>query len=153
MHLQRTQFFQKAASTTDPSIASPAVSYDGTQAAEAATFYTSPIFVGDALGWFVMAGWADTGTPVGVLTVEVSVDEASGQNVSPQAPDASLTDWIAVQMYDPASAVYVGEADIADSGKVAVEYNGSFARWVRLKWTRTSGTWTPRLKLQKKGVS
>lgn len=90
----------------------------------------------------VQAVW--TGTPVGDFTIETSCDVG---NIDPTTglPDSgSITNWV----------LYSGSTQAAGGGDGMFIWRLTTVpdRWVRLKYTRTSGTGTVNARFQAKGV-
>lgn len=73
------------------------------------------------------ANWSGGSSPVGTLSVEISVDYDPEQNNSGT--------WNAVTL--PVTPAVSG-----NSGSYAIDLNQLSAPWVRLKYTRTSGSGT-----------
>ena len=79
--------------------------------------------------------WAATGTPIGTLSVEVCNKE------SPTVT-ATSTDWVAFDSTLIGSLSSCHPAGTAGSHVIVVAEPELKAKWVRLKYTRTSGSGT-----------
>ncbi len=140
-----------------PGIAAATPVYDGSVVTSATT-NTAPMFIGDAQSVIVVASCPATGSPVGFLSLEGSID----QSTNPQGkeyPNEALTKWYALAFYDPRDAA--GTLVTASQYAVAAG-GGTFVfelpkpcghRWVRVVWTKTSGTIKLTARGQWKGVA
>jgi len=81
--------------------------------------------VGYTLSW--------TGTPTGTFSVEVSQDYIQPVGVQPEQLDSGT--WVPVTLSNPVVA-----AGVADTAFIDIDVTG--AAYIRLKYTRTSGTGT-----------
>lgn len=82
-----------------------------------------------------------TGSPVGTLTLEVSNDKVAAVNGSNQA--TNVTTW----------TTYTGSSQsISASGDFLYNLLSTGYRWIRLKYTRTSGTGSLTVTSVTKGV-
>ncbi len=128
--------------------------YDGSVTTSATT-NTAPMFIGDAQSLIVVASCPSTGTPVGFLSLEGCID----QSTNPQGkeyPNEALVKWYALAFYDPrdTAGTLVASYAVSSAGTFVFEHPKPCGhRWVRVVWTKTSGTIKLTARGQWKGVA
>lgn len=120
--------------------ATDAAKLDGTLAV-ATTFNTNPINMSNHEGFSVLITVPATGTPNGTFKIQASNDP--GKSILGQVDYTSITNWV-----DIASG---GDriVSVAVAGATGVFLMDPLAmyKWVRVVYTRTSGSITPTVKM------
>jgi hypothetical protein len=129
------------------SMQAPAVLLDGS-AAQATSWTSSPIYVGNAQLYSLVLTCPSTGSPVGTVKLQACDDRA---RVASQMPDPRLTNFYDLVFYD-ASGNQVTSQAVSGASTIAFEETACAYRWVRVVYTATSGSITPTVSLQVKGT-
>lgn len=128
------------------------VALDGS-AAYAATFTSDPFPLMRALGFSIVCVQPATGTPSGTYKVQVSNDISRSGSDIPAVGD--LVNWVDCVCIDPTSTTYAAQAGTV-SGASTVAFcapnSNCFFRYCRVVYTRVSGSITPTVRIQWKGV-
>ncbi len=127
----------------------PSERYDGTITVTGASFTTAAFPVMRARGWCAVVSWPSTGTPVGTMKVQASVNREANY---PDKPDTALTEWVDLPFVDMTSGLYVTSFAISGSGSQGLADPDCYYRWIRFVYTRTSGNIVPKIEVQYKGV-
>ena len=109
--------------------------------AQSASFNTAGFPIHQAIGYAVSLSWPATGTPVGTLKLQACVDPSLNFDAK---PDAGLVNW-----YD------ITSASVALTGGAGTQMfldPEAMYRWVRVVWTRTSGSLSLTTNIQFKGI-
>lgn len=107
----------------------------------AASFNSAGFAIPQVLGYSVVLVWPSTGTPVGTLKLQACDDIAK---IDRDQPDSALQNWFDVTS---ASVTLTGAA-----GSQMFLDPEAYYGWVRVVWTRTSGSLTLTAKIQFKGI-
>jgi len=146
---QKSELFQYEAADHTKSGTYIGPQPDGTTVNVAAASFNSAGYpIKNAQGYIVGLSWPATGTPVGTVKLQVSLDIPYGNGAGGGGglnPDAGLVQW-----FDVPSATYA-LTGVADS--VAFEATLAMAGWVRVVWTRTSGSLSMTARIQFKGIN
>lgn len=151
MILQDTQSLQLAASSSDSSPASPGVNL--VASVQAASFNSAGFFVGYSRSLVVTASCTATGSPSGSLKLQGCNDPSTG--MSDKVPTANLVNWYDLMTYDPTTgALHSSVSSTVTNATTAIfELKDCTPRWVRLVWTRVSGSITITVYAQFKGTT
>lgn len=104
----------------------------------AVSITSDPIAVHNALGYSVQVSWPATGTPVGTFTIQASND-LEGQF---RKADSNLVNWFTLSGTSTASSVGTG---------AIISVPDVYYRWIRLVYTRSSGSITLSARAMLKG--
>lgn len=118
---------------------------DGTNA-QAATFNTNPVFVANQSGFSITGNWTATGTPAGTFKIQYSND--TGKTVKGQVDYTTITNWVDV----PSGGERTVSVVASGAGSGLLNDPFCMAMWVRVVYTRTSGSITPALRIEMKTV-
>ena len=146
-HASNSIILQVATSTSDPSRQNPAVLLDGSTVLNA-TSNSVPVFVGRIQTFCVVASCPSSGTPVGTVKIQGCVDaSAHGEDV----PDVNLVNWFDMAFIDPTTGLWVTSQAISSATTCVFESTDCSVRYIRLVYTKTSGSCTLSAKAQIKG--
>ena len=106
------------------------------------TFNSAPIPVGPWKGYSILVKCPSTGSPAGTVKLQGCNDAERVSGV----PDALLVNWFDID----AGAPRIVSQSISNATTVHLTDPECMYRWVRIKYTRTSGTITITSKIQRK---
>lgn len=119
---------------------------DGYQAA--ASFTSCPLMVKSADAFSLQLD----GYGFGTFAVQVSNDKPN-LHADGMTPDAGLANWTTLYFWSQASQAWVTSVTASGSFSFLIEEDRCTYRWIRLVYTRTSGTLTITARAQLKGGS
>jgi hypothetical protein len=128
------------------------VALDGLTA-QAATFTSDPFPLMRALGFAIIASHPSTGSPSGTYKVQVSNDISRSGSDIPAVGDLSV--WVDCVCIDPTSTTFAAQAGtVSNAGTIGfcAPNQNCFFRYCRVVYTRVSGSITPTVRIQWKGV-
>lgn len=97
---------------------------------------STPIYVGHIMGWAVQGSWTGT-SPSGDIKLQVSCDEGRSEEDPTGVTNWSDTDTVSVA---------------TNTGAFLLNKDAQYARWVRVIYTRTSGTGSISARINLKGI-
>lgn len=104
------------------------------------TFTSEPVFVGRIKMLSATLSCPSTGTPVGTVKLQGCND----RELNSEVPDSSLSNWFDITDLS---------ASVSSATVAALEDPDVCYRWVRLVYTRTSGSITATARIQVKGIA
>lgn len=146
MPLDNCHFLQ-VADTDGISPQATAVYLNG-QSTQAISFNTAAHYVGDSSINGIAFSCPATGSPVGTVKLQVSIDVNANQQRGPQYPDAGLANWADVIV--PSSGVATVAISGSTSGPIIWSLKDHPFRWARLVYATSSGTILPTVTIQSK---
>lgn len=144
MRLQHSKFLQTLDST---GFIPSGTQLDGTQSAWAASTNSAPFPLPQTKGYCIYVSWPSTGSPVGTIKLQGSVDDANNSSFT---SDEKVVNWFDLDF--PAGSGTVTQT-VNGAGSAAFQDSDAMYRWVRLVWTRSSGSFTPTATIQIKGIN
>jgi hypothetical protein len=122
----------------------------GVVPAQGASFNSGAYPLRQVMMYTVWASWPSTGSPVGTLKLQGSVDREIGDW---DQPDAGVTNWFDLSFTDPATGNQVTSVTVSGAGSQAFMETSCGYRWVRAAVTLSSGSISPTMEIQYKGIS
>lgn len=113
----------------------------------ATTWTSAAVFVGRIQGYTVVVSCPSTGTPVGTVKVQGCIDRNAAMG---DKPDENLTTWFDLSFVDSTGAAFTN-ATISSASTAIFEELSCYYRYIRVVYTRSSGTGTFTAKVQLKG--
>lgn len=135
----------------------PGALFDGNTAFSVGTasgpVYSVPVWVGDKDTIGLQFSCAATGTPSGTFILQGSNDpgnQGQGGNIG-QVPDSSLLNWSTLGFWDESLPQYVTSRVVSGAVSYLCTLQVISCKWLRLKWTNTSGSCNIIARLMLKG--
>ncbi len=146
-------FVMRLAGADGISDAATVTPLDGTEAAQVASFKTVPVFVKDLDAYSIQFSTPAGSTLVGTLTLQVSNDRSS-QEQTGKADPGTVTNFVPISFWDwGAGAQAPNKAVATAANQILIGDRVCGYRWVQLVFTFTSGSGSPKVAMQQKGVS
>lgn len=119
--------------------------------AQAASFNSSGFFVGRAEQFNVRIQVPATGSPSGSFKIQGSIDKPYGNG---DLPDKAVADWYDLYFLKPSDAsIYSTQTVTSSGGTFGFSMPVCTDRYIRVVWTRVSGSISPTVKVQYKCIA
>jgi hypothetical protein len=146
-------FVMRLAAANGIDDATPVTPLDGTEAAQVATFKTVPVWVKDLDAFSIHFSTVGGSTLAGTITLQASNDRSNKEQTG-QADAGTVANWVAISLWDwAAGAQAANKAVVSGANQILIGDRVCGYRWLQLVFTFTSGSGSPKLTFQQKGVS
>lgn len=129
---------------------SPFTPLDGSEPAQAASFFSTPMAVEFFDNYRFVFVCPSTGSPVGSVKLQACIDAQKNEILGPGAtPSAKLTNWVDLQFVSGGSLI--SSFAVNGATTISLDENTCNYTWVRMVYTATSGSVTPTCRISAKG--
>jgi len=147
----RQHYLQPSGNSNDGVTPNPGQNLDGATVTISAAFVSVPVEIKDLDAFSIQFSTPAGSTLVGSISLEMSNDQ-SGQETT-MTPGVLLQNWVpSIQFFDEAGAALATTKAVASgANQFILSIRNCTTRWVRLRFTFTSGSGKPTVTLQQKG--
>lgn len=130
----------------------PPVLLDGTETALVATFKTVPVWTKDLDAYSIHFSTPAGSTLVGTITLQASNDRSQKEQTG--QVDLNVANFVVLSVWDWAAGAQAASKAVASgANQILIGDRVAGYRWVQLVFTFTSGSGSPKVTFQQKGVS